>query len=220
MKYRSRRNRILRRIILIAAALLLLTLLIVLYCSVTDILLSATQETMRARTATAVNEAVFETLADSVRYDDLVTVERDAQGEIRAIFANAYEINRIARDTAYLAQKKLQAMGEEGIALPLGAFSGIDALAGFGPSVRIRLIPVAVVTCRFASEFTQAGINQTRHAVFLEVTAEISVVLPGRTQNFSTSSEVLIAESVLVGDVPQVYLQGDIFGAVSRAGGG
>ena len=217
MKYRSRRNRIVRRVVFLLGAALILVFFIVLYCRVTDIMLSVTEETMRARTATAVNEAVYETLADSIRYEDLVTVERGTQGEIRAIFANAYEINRIARDTAYLAQKKLQTMGEEGIAIPLGAFSGIEALAGFGPSVRIRLIPVAVVTSRFTSEFTDAGINQTRHAVFLDVTAEISVVLPGRTQNYTTSSEVLIAESVLLGDVPQVYLQGDIFGGVSRA---
>ena len=220
MKYRSRRNRIVRRVVFLLGAALILVFLIVLYCRVTDIMLSVTEETMRARTATAVNEAVYETLADSIRYEDLVTVERGTQGEIRAIFANAYEINRIARDTAYLAQKRLQTTGEEGIAIPLGAFSGIEALAGFGPSVRIRLIPVAVVTSRFTSEFTDAGINQTRHAVFLDVTAEISVVLPGRTQNYSTSSEVLIAESVLLGDVPQVYLQGDIFGGVSRASRG
>ena len=220
MKYRSRRNRIVRRVVFLLGAALILVFFIVLYCRVTDIMLSVTEETMRARTATAVNEAVYETLADSIRYEDLVTVERGTQGEIRAIFANAYEINRIARDTTYLAQKKLQTMGEEGIAIPLGAFSGIEALAGFGPSVRIRLIPVAVVTSRFTSEFTDAGINQTRHAVFLDVTAEISVVLPGRTQNYTTSSEVLIAESVLLGDVPQVYLQGDIFGGVSRASRG
>ena len=167
---------------------------------------------MRARTTTAVNEAVFETLADSVRYEDLVTVERNAAGDIRAITSNSYEINRIARDTAYLSQKKLQSMGEEGVSIPLGAFTGIEALAGFGPSVTIRLIPVAVVTCRFVSDFESAGINQTRHAVSLEVTAEISVVLPGQSRQFTTSSQVLIAESVLLGDVPQIYIHADIFG--------
>ena len=179
-------------------------------------MLAVSEETMRARTVTAVNEAVSETLADSMRYDDLVTVERSSTGEILALTANSYEINRIARDTAYLAQKKLQAMGEEGIRIPLGAFTGIEALAGFGPDVTIELIPVAVVTGRFVSGFESAGINQTRHSVYLEVTAEISVVLPGRKTNFSTLSQVLIAESVLLGDVPEVYIQGDIFGGVSR----
>ncbi len=208
MKYRSRTNRIVRRAVLFAGVLLVIGLLVALYCSVTGIMLSVIEETMRARTAAAVNEAVFETLADGTRYEDLVTVERDAQGEIRAIFANSYEVNRIARDTAYLSQKKLQAMGEEGIAIPLGAFSGIEALSGFGPAVTIRLIPVAVVTCGFVSEFAEAGINQTRHSLLLEVTAEISVALPGRKEIFSTTSEVLVAESVLVGEVPEIYFGG------------
>lgn len=212
MKYRSRKNRIVRRIVFSVAALLLVGLIILVYTSVTSVMIAVTEETMRARTATAVNEAVFETLTDSVRYEDLVTVERDSAGEIRALTSNAYEINRIARDAAYLSQKKLQAMGEDGIGIPLGAFTGIEALAGFGPTVTIELIPVAVVTCRFSSDFSSAGINQTRHCVYIDVTAEISVVLPGRKTNFSTSSEILIAESVLLGDVPEIYIQGDIFG--------
>ena len=107
MKYRSRKNRIVRRIVFCVVALLLVGLIILVYTSVTSVMIAVTEETMRARTATAVNEAVFETLTDSVRYEDLVTVERDSAGEIRALTSNAYEINRIARDTAYLSQKKL-----------------------------------------------------------------------------------------------------------------
>ena len=103
-------------------------------------------------------------------------------------------------------------MGEEGIEIPLGAFTGIEALAGFGPPVAIELIPVAVVTCRFASDFGSAGINQTRHSVYLEVTAEISVVLPGRKTNFSTSSEVLIAKASCSAMFPKFTFRGDIFG--------
>lgn len=212
VKYRSRKNKIVRRAVLIVALLLIAGLIILVYSSVTSVMLAATEETMRARTTEAVNEAVTETLSGSLQYDELINVERNSAGDIRAISANSYEINRIARDTAYLSQKKLQAMAEDGIEIPLGAFTGIEAIAGFGSAVKIQLIPVAVVTCHFTSEFSSAGINQTRHAVYLEVTAEISVVLPGRKTNFSTTSEVLIAESILVGDVPQIYLQGDIFG--------
>ena len=212
MKYRSRKNIIFRRVVLLLVLALAVGLAVHLYWSITGVMLSVTEETMRARTAAAVNESVSETLADRLRYDDLIAVERDAEGDIRAMTANSYEINRIARDTAYLAQKKLQAMAEEGIAIPLGAFTGIEALAGFGPEAVLRILPVAVVTCRFSSDFSGAGINQTRHAVYLDVTAEVSVVLPGRTSSFSTLSQVLLAESVLVGDVPQMYLNGGWMG--------
>ena len=103
-------------------------------------------------------------------------------------------------------------MCDEGIAVPLGAFTGIEAWAGFGPEIHMEIIPVAEVACRFVSGFESAGINQTKHSVYLEVVCEMSVVMPAKTHRFSAISQVLISESILVGEVPNVYLQGDIFG--------
>lgn len=212
MKYRSRKSKIRRRVILIAAAILLIVLLVCMHLNVTRVLTSVAEAQLRARAATAVNEAVFMTLSDGVRYSDLVHVERSADGDIQALTCDAVEINRIARETAYQAQALLQEMCDEGIAVPLGAFTGIEAWAGFGPEVHMEIIPVAEVACRFVSGFESAGINQTKHSVYLEVVCEMSVVMPAKTHRFSVISQVLISESILVGEVPNVYLQGDIFG--------
>ena len=213
MKYRSRKSKIRRRVILIAAAILLIVLLVCMHLNVTRVLTSAAEAQLRARAATAVNEAVFMTLSDGgVRYSDLVHVERGADGDIQALTCDAVEINRIARETAYQAQALLQSMSDEGIAVPLGAFTGIEAWAGFGPEIHMEIIPVAEVACRFVSGFESAGINQTKHSVYLEVVSAMSVVMPAKTHRFSAISQVLISESILVGEVPNVYLQGDIFG--------
>lgn len=213
MKYRSRKSKIRRRVILIAAAILLIVLLVCMHLNVTRVLTSAAEARLRARAATAVNEAVFMTLSDGgVRYSDLVHVERGADGDIQALTCDAVEINRIARETAYQAQALLQEMCDEGIAVPLGAFTGIEAWAGFGSEIHMEIIPVAEVACRFVSGFESAGINQTKHSVYLEVVCEMSVVMPAKTHRFSAISQVLISESILVGEVPNVYLQGDIFG--------
>lgn len=213
MKYRSRKSKIRRRVILIAAAILLIVLLVCMHLNVTRVLTSVAEAQLRARAATAVNEAVFMTLSDGgVRYSDLVHVERGADGDIQALTCDAVEINRIARETAYQAQALLQSMSDEGIAVPLGAFTGIEAWAGFGPEIHMEIIPVAEVACRFVSGFESAGINQTKHSVYLEVVCEMSVVMPAKTHRFSAISQVLISESILVGEVPNVYLQGDIFG--------
>lgn len=213
MKYRSRKSKIRRRVILIAAAILLIVLLVCMHLNVTRVLTSTAEARLRARAATAVNEAVFMTLSDGgVRYSDLVHVERGADGDIQALTCDAVEINRIARETAYQAQALLQSMSDEGIAVPLGAFTGIEAWAGFGPEIHMEIIPVAEVACRFVSGFESAGINQTKHSVYLEVVCEMSVVMPAKTHRFSAISQVLISESILVGEVPNVYLQGDIFG--------
>ena len=212
MKYRSRKSKIRRRVILIAAAILLIVLLVCVHLNVTRVLTSVAEAQLRARAATAVNEAVFMTLSDGVRYSDLVHVERGADCDIQALTCDAVEINRIARETAYQAQALLQEMCDEGIAVPLGAFTGIEAWAGFGPEIHMEIIPVAEVACRFVSGFESAGINQTKHSVYLEVVCEMSVVMPAKTHRFSAISQVLISESILVGEVPNVYLQGDIFG--------
>lgn len=212
MKYRSRTNRIVRRIVFVVLAGMFVLCAVLWYRSITSTILSAVEEFLRSRTAEAVNEAIFETLADEVRYDDLVEVVRNSAGDIRALTANAYEINRIARDAAYLSQKKIQQKSEAGVTIPLGALFGIDALVGVGPGVMISMIPVAVVSSRFTADFDSAGINQTRHSIYLEVESDLSVVLPGRTNRFTVTTQVLIAESVLIGDVPETYLYANIFG--------
>lgn len=182
------------------------------HINATGIILSVAEAELRARAATSVNEAVITTFSGGVGYDDLVSVERDGEGNIRAITSDALEINRLARVTAYSAQAILREMCEEDIAIPLGAFTGIKAWAGFGPQIGMKIIPVSSVTCRFTSDFQTAGINQTRHSVYLEISADMSVVMPAATREFTSVTQVLIAESVLVGDVPQVYLQGNLFG--------
>ncbi len=167
---------------------------------------------MRSITTVAVNDAIYYTLSDQVRYEDLVTVERDGGGNIVAITSNAFQINRIARDAAYMSQENLTKMSEDGIEVPLGALTGVEAWAGFGPRIKIKIIPISNVACRFVSEFADAGINQTKHSIYLEIVADISIVMPSGTSNFASLTEVLICESVLLGKVPDTYLQADIFG--------
>lgn len=119
--------------------------------------------------------------------------------------ADAQRINTIARDAAYLAQKNFKALAEAGVKVPLGAFSGIEALSGFGPPVTFKLLPVGAAHCSFRSAFTSAGINQTRHAVYLDIVLDITVVLPAGTSEFSESAEVMIIESVLSGKCPTLF---------------
>ena len=201
-----------RRVVIGLIALLLISLVIVAMVNVTKVLKAIAEANMRSITTVAVNDAIYYTLSDGIRYEDLVTVERGDDGTIRSITSNAFQINRIARDTAYMSQQNLQEMSEDGIEVPLGAFLGIEAWAGFGPKIHIKIIPISNVSCAFSSKFVAEGINQTKHSIYLDVVADISIVMPSGTSNFASLTEVLIAESVIVGTVPDVYLQGNLFG--------
>lgn len=215
--YRSKmRKKIRRRAKLLAALVLVLGIAVFLFIgfqrNVTRVLVSISEATMRASTTVAVNDAVYYTLSDELRYEDLVTVERDSEGEIVSVSANALKINKIARDTASISQSNLKSLSLNGIPIPLGALTGIEAFAGLGPQIPFRIIPVSSVSCDFSSEFESVGINQTKHSIYLHVIADISIVMPSRTENFAVTTEILVGEFVIVGSVPETYLQTDVFG--------
>ena len=209
-KRRSKKKRLLTALLVTAS--IVGGLFIYFQRNVTRVLISISEATMRASTTGAVNDAVYYTLSDEMRYEDLVHVERDEQGNIVAVAANPLKINKIARDTASISQSNLKNLSMNGIPVPLGALTGIEAFAGLGPSINFRIIPVSSVTCDFSSTFESVGINQTKHSIYLNVVADISIVMPSRTENFAVITEILVGESVIVGEIPDTYLQSDIFG--------
>ena len=196
----------------IAVFIILVLLFIYFQRNVTQILIDISEATMRASTTIAVNDAVYYTLSDELRYNDLVNIDRDEHGNIVAVAANPLKINKIARDTASISQSNLKNLSLNGIPIPLGALTGIEAFAGLGPSIQFRIIPVSSVSCDFSSTFESVGINQTKHSIYLNIVADISIVMPSRTENFAVITDILIGESVIVGKVPDAYLQSDIFG--------
>ncbi len=210
-KYKRPKAKWKRRLKWIAAALSLLLAVILLHVNITRVLKSVAEASMRSITTVAVNDAVYYTLSDKVRYEELINVSRDGEGNITGITSNAFEINRIARDTAYMSQQNLTKMSEAGVNVPLGAFFGIEAWAGFGPNINLKIIPISNVECKFSSTFAEAGVNQTKHSIYLDIVADISIIMPSGTSNFASLTEVLICESVLVGKVPDTYLQADLF---------
>ena len=209
-KQSSRKKRLL--CILVCVFLFLIAAFIYFQRNVTRVLISISEATMRASTTVAVNDAVYYTLSDEMRYEDLVSITRDETGDIVAVAANPLKINKIARDTASISQSNLKNLSLNGIPVPLGALTGIEAFAGLGPSIHFRIIPVSSVSCGFSSAFESVGINQTKHSIYLNVIADISIVMPSRTENFAVVTDILVGEWVIVGSVPDAYLQSDIFG--------
>ena len=125
VKYRTRANRIRRRIVFVLLALALIGIVVLVHFNITGVLKSIAEANMRSITTVAVNDAIYYTLSDGIRYEDLIVIERDEAGEIRSLTSNVFQINRIARDAAYMSQQNLTSMSESGIEIPLGAFTGI-----------------------------------------------------------------------------------------------
>lgn len=210
---KRKKRRILRLVCILIA--FFLAALIYFQTNVTRVLISVSEATMRSSAVEAINSAVYKTLGSNPSYEDLVKIERDENGNVAALSANALKINKIARDTASISQKILQETGENGVMIPIGALTGIEALAGAGKRINIDILPVCSVVCSFSSAFESVGINQTKHSIYLNVLADISIVMASRTDHFAVQTDVLAGECVIVGKIPEMYFQTDLSGRTS-----
>lgn len=165
---------------------------------------------VRAICTNSVNLAVTTVVGGGLKYDDLFTVVKDSDGDVSMVQANSPEINLISREIANLAQANLDALGSQEISVPAGTFTGLALLMGMGPEVTISVIPIGSALCDFVSYFTSAGINQTLHKVYINVNAVISIVTPIDEPTITVTAEVLVAENLIVGDVPQFYFGNSI----------
>lgn len=157
----------------------------------------------------AMNSSIADVVMNSIIYDDLVNIISDEFGNISMIQANSLEINNLTKDLAQTCETRIHEFGNTGVTIPLGTFTGIPLFVGRGPRIKVKMLPIGSVTCKFVSHFETAGINQTVHKIYVNLRANIGVVMPLSSRNFTAEQEVLISESVIVGQVPEVYLYSD-----------
>lgn len=174
--------------------------------SIRPTILSLSEARLRAIAVKAMNEAVRETIGKDISYSDLINIQKDDQGKIVLVSANTVLMNNLAASTAIAAQDKILNIGEQGIKIPLGTVLGGQLLTGRGPIVEVRVEPVGSVTTDFKSEFEAAGINQTRQKIFIVLNATVRILISNTAQTVEISTQVLISETIIIGDVPQSYV--------------
>lgn len=174
--------------------------------NLTRVVLSLADARARSLAVQVLNEAVEETLASGVKYDQLMIVSTGEDGHVRLIQANTAEMNRLASHVTLLAQQRLEALEEQAISVPLGSALGVPIFAGSGPKIQVQILPVGAVIPRFDTEFQTAGINQTRHKVILTLTATVRLVIPTGSSTLQATTQMAVAESIVVGQVPDSFV--------------
>lgn len=150
----------------------------------------------------AVNEAIEN---GEIDYSMLVDFEKDSEGRVTALKSNMAAFNRLQARIADDILLRLSEVSTTELSIPLGTLSGSSLLAGRGPAIKIRMQTVGSTTASFLNTFTSAGINQTRHQILLDVNVNMSILLPGFRASTKVSNEISVAETVIVGSVPQTY---------------
>lgn len=170
--------------------------------------LLAIAETKATLLATeSINRVISERINQNVDSQKLVNVTLDSRGRVVLIQPNTIEFNKIAADITMRVQDILKEIGEEKIKIPMGQILGSQLLATVGPDITVTVIPIGTVLVKVIDKFEQAGINQTRHMIYLVATTQIKIVVPLVSKSVSVDTQVPISEYVVVGEVPSTYVQ-------------
>lgn len=208
---KKKRRNIVKKIVWICVALIVLLLFVagwIYWKSMTPTILDVAQTRLKSETMRAINDAVNIAISDSCLYSDFVTIEKDANNDISLIYANSAKVNAVARQMALASQSKINALTSFDVNIPLGTLSGVPLFSEKGPTVNIIVSPVGTVNCTFSSTFETAGINQTLHRIYINVESVVDLIIPSAHMQVETVTPILLCESVIVGKVPQTFLQG------------
>ena len=159
-------------------------------------------------TSDLINDAIDRQIElGNIQYDRMVYFEKDLEGRITAVKTNMSEVNRLKTDILNLINDEILALDTTDLGIPLGSLLLPELFSGKGPNIPIKIISIRNSDASFSSAFSAAGINQTLQQLTMHVQVDVTVLVLGETESFTVSSEVVVAETIIVGQVPQTYLQ-------------
>ena len=162
------------------------------------------------RASSAVNRIVMEAVDEAIQsgkvsYEQLISFEKNTDGSIAAVHSNMAACNRLQAEILDIILERISQVSARELSIPIGTLSGVSILAGRGPRITVRMESIGSSTAKFQNEFYSAGINQTNHRIILYIDVSISILLPGFTTATKVSNAVTVAETVIVGSVPETY---------------
>lgn len=173
-----------------------------------DVIRDLAETQVKNTTSDLTNDAIAKQIAEGIiQYDRIVYFEKDLDGRITALKTNMSEVNRLKTDILNLINDEILALDTSDIGIPLGSLFLPELFSGKGPAIPVRILSIRNSDATFVSKFSQAGINQTLHQLTMVVSVDVAVLVLGQTSSFTVNSEVVVAETVIVGDVPSTFLQ-------------
>lgn len=163
-----------------------------------------------ARAVEAVNRAIMETITDDYLYQDLISIKQDDHGKIVMAQVNTMEINRFMAKITLTIQDTLTNIMQKPFKIPLGKVFNNYLLATYGPGIPVRLMPIGKVSTHLQDSFEEAGINQVRHKIYLEVSTEVRIVVPLITSEKKVHTTVPLTDAIYPGKVPDTFINLDL----------
>ena len=173
-----------------------------------DVITTLAQTQVKNATSDLINDAIDRQITDgTIQYDRMVYFEKDLEGKITALKTNMSEVNRLKTNLLNLINDEILAMDADHLGIPIGSLVLPELFGGKGPAIPVQILTIRNSEADFFSEFSQAGINQTLQKLNMQVSVDVAVLVLGKVDDFTISSQVVIAETVIVGQVPDMFLQ-------------
>lgn len=194
--------------ILVLVLLLLVGVLVLFRRQYTGDIVSLAQTQVRNSTSDLINDAINRQIeSGNIQYDRIVYFEKDLEGRITALKTNMSEVNRLKTEILNRINEDILAMDADQLGIPLGSLVLPEVFSGRGPGIPVEILSIRNSDASFSSRFTEAGINQTLQQLIMEVSVDVTVLVLGKTDSFTVTSQVVVAETVIVGQVPNTFLQ-------------
>lgn len=199
-----------KKICLFFAVIIAVSLLVVSYVErffapiIRTMAVSRSEVLLSQEIANEINETMSE---NGITYGDIISFVLDKDGRINAMTTNIVTANKLKSFLALSILTRITNVDETELSIPVGNLTGISILSGRGPEMKVKVIPIGSVQTELSSQFVSAGINQTQHRIIMEVTSNVDIILPSETVSTTVSVNVVIAETVIVGSVPDSYAE-------------
>ena len=191
-------------ILLIAFALLMVYAYLYIDNNIKPTLIALSEIKAKAVTTKAINDTIKSRIKNNINYDDLILIKYDNNGRATLVQANMMMMNTIAADVALEVQEQLGNLSANKVTVPIS--NAFNRQIIHLPSIKLEIQPQGSVNVDFATEFEEAGINQTRHRIYLIVMTDIRMIIPLTSETLRVTTNIPIAETVIVGDVPEQYI--------------
>lgn len=195
-------------VILVIIAVLLIALLVGLRGSYFPAIVSLAKTQVTNTTSDLINDAIDRQIkTGNIQYDRMVYFEKDLNGRITALKTNMSEVNRLKTAILNLINDEILAQETSGLSISVGSLILPEFFSGKGPRIPVQILSIRNSDASFTSNFSEAGINQTLQQLLMNVSVDVSVLVLGKTETFTVTSQVVVAETIIVGQVPDTFFQ-------------
>ena len=199
-------RRLLRLVILIFV--LTVAILLIFRYKYRSAICSLAETQVRNATSDLINDAIDRQIeAGNIQYDRIIFFEKDLDGRITALKTNMSEVNRLKTDTLNLINDEILALDTSDIGINVGSILLPEVFSGRGVLLPVQILSIRNSEATICSDFSEAGINQTLHQLNMYISVDVTVLVLGKTESFTISSQVIVAETVIVGQVPDTLLR-------------